>query len=145
MGNPYFTKFILFFFIIIIITKIYFFSCDSQLTNIENGVLISLLALSAPSQFSAEKKIFFFLGNFIATLVFKLKRKILSSFFSQLIELFHRLNHRTMKKIKNPAKYELFLPKPLTLNLFSRLLFPRAPDNEQGHRALISLSDEPFR
>ena len=39
-----------------------------------------------------------FLGNFIATLVFMLERKILSSFFffSQLIKLFHR----TMKKIK---------------------------------------------
>ena len=52
-----------------------------------------------------------------------LERKILSSlfiyfyfiFFSQLIELFHR----TMKKkIKNPAKYELLLPEPLTLTLF---------------------------
>ena len=44
-----------------------------------------------------------------------LERKILGSFFfSQLIELFHR----TMKKKENPAKYELFLPKPLTLTLF---------------------------
>ena len=29
-------------------------------------------------------------------------------FFGQLIELFHR----TMKKLKNPAEYELFFPKP---------------------------------
>ena len=44
-----------------------------------------------------------------------LERKILSSFFfCQLIELFHR----TMKKIENPAKYELFLSKPLTLTFF---------------------------
>ena len=44
-----------------------------------------------------------------------LERNILSSFFfSQLIELFHR----TMKKIENPAEYELFVPKPLTLTCF---------------------------
>ena len=35
-------------------------------------------------------------------------------FFSQLIEHFHR----TRKKVENPAKYELFLPKALTLALF---------------------------
>ena len=54
------------------------------------------------------------LGNFIATLVRMLERKTLSSFFSQLMELFHR----TIKKIEHPAKSELFLPKPLTLTLF---------------------------
>ena len=36
-------------------------------------------------------------------------------FLSKLIELFHR----TMKKkIENSAKYELLLPKPLTLTFF---------------------------
>ena len=63
--------------------------------------------------FGREKKN---LGNFLAILVFMLERKILSSFFffSQVIELFHR----TMTKIENPAKYELFVHKPLTLTLF---------------------------
>ena len=42
-----------------------------------------ILTLSAPSRFSAEKKKKkkSFLGNFTATLVFMLERKILSSFF----------------------------------------------------------------
>ena len=35
-------------------------------------------------------------------------------FFRKLIELFHR----TLKKIKNPARYERFRQNPTTLNLF---------------------------
>ena len=59
------------------------------------------------------------IGNFIGTLVFMLGRKIhfffFFFFFCQLIALFHR----TMKKkIQKPAKYELFLPKPLKLTFF---------------------------
>ena len=73
--------------------------------------MLLFLTLSVPSQFSpGEKK-----GNFIAALDFMLEGEILSIFLlSQVIELFHR----TMKKIETPAKYELFLPKPLTLTLF---------------------------
>ena len=69
---------------------------------------------SAPSQSLAEKKKSFFLGNFIVTLVFMLEFFFFFFFFffSQLIELFHRT---IQKKIENPTKYELFLPKPLTL------------------------------
>ena len=36
-------------------------------------------------------------------------------FFNQQIELFHR----TMKEIKNQARYEIFRLKPLTLTLFT--------------------------
>ena len=50
------------------------------------------------------------------------KRKAFRNFFGgQLMELFHR----TMKKIKNPAKYELLLPKPLTLTLWSLMALKR--------------------
>ena len=56
----------------------------------------------------------------MASLASMLEKKILSFkfffffFFSQLSEHFHR----TIKKIENPAKYKLFLPKPLTRSLF---------------------------
>ena len=68
---------------------------------------------SAKPKFSAEK--INFGGNFRATLVFMLERKIYFFFLSQLIERFHRI---MKKRIGNAAKYELFLPKPLTLTLF---------------------------
>ena len=69
------------------------------------------LTLSAPSRFSAEKKMFFF-RKFYSYFDFDFREKNVKLFLSsQLIELFHR----TMKKMENPAKYELFLPKPLTL------------------------------
>ena len=35
-------------------------------------------------------------------------------FYRKLLELFHR----TMKKIKNQARYEIFRQKPETLNVF---------------------------
>ena len=51
----------------------------------------------------------------MATLVFMLERKILSSFFlANWLNFFIEL----WKKFENSAKYELFPPKPLTLTLF---------------------------
>ena len=75
-------------------------------------LFIHRLTLSVPIRFSAEKKKN--LGNFKASFYAR-EKNLKSVFCSQQIELFHG----TMKKkIENAAKYELFLPKPLTLALF---------------------------
>ena len=73
------------------------------------------LTISAPCRFSAEKNIFFRKFYIYFSFYAREKNFKYSSFFSQLIQLFHR----TMKKkIENTVKYELFLSKPLTLTLF---------------------------
>ena len=70
-------------------------------------IINSFNPFSAKPIFGRKKKKSFFRKFYSYHSFYDREKKFLSSFFSQLIELFYK----TMKTIENPAKHELFLPK----------------------------------